>query len=56
MELKRPHDIDPRQMRETIEAGRDIAGLGAWSWDERNQTKFWGAPDAGNLRPGWMPT
>ncbi|MFO1116476.1 MAG: PAS domain-containing protein [Beijerinckiaceae bacterium] len=43
MELKRPHDIDPRQMRETIEAGRDIAGLGAWSWDERNQTKFWGA-------------
>ncbi len=42
MNSKPTSGIDPRQMRETIEAGRDIAGLGAWSWDERSQTKFWG--------------
>ena len=28
-------------LRGTIEAARDLAGLGSWGWDERTQEKFW---------------
>lgn len=35
--------FDPARMRDTIEAARELTGLGAWGWDERTQTKFWSA-------------
>lgn len=50
-----PASYDTVRIRDTVDAARDLAGLGAWGWDEAAQTKFWGprtreifglAPDA----------
>jgi PAS domain S-box-containing protein len=38
---KHPASFDTVRMRDTVEAARDLAGLGAWGWDEGARTRFW---------------